>query len=69
MHAYANPARFLAIARPLTPWLLGLGTALLVVGAWWGYASGVKYWDIIYVEKRFGWPPHWKRFAKKPPVA
>src|SRR3546814_6855138 len=36
MHAYANPTRFLAIARPLTPWLLGLGLALLLAGAWAG---------------------------------
>lgn len=36
MHAYANPTRFLAIARPLTPWLLGLGAALLLVGCWAG---------------------------------
>jgi heme exporter protein C len=38
MHAYANPTRFLAIARPLTPWLLGLGLALLLAGAWAGLA-------------------------------
>src|SRR3546814_20379542 len=36
MHAYANPTRFLAIARPLTPWLLGLGLELLLAGAWAG---------------------------------
>src|SRR3546814_16892623 len=36
MHAYANPTRFLAIVRPLTPWLLGLGLALLLAGAWAG---------------------------------
>src|SRR3546814_17164773 len=36
MHASANPTRFLAIARPLTPWLLGLVMALLLVGAWAG---------------------------------
>ena len=29
MHAFANPARFLSIARPLTPWL-GWGGALLI---------------------------------------
>lgn len=29
MHAFANPARFLKLARPLTPWL-GWGGALLV---------------------------------------
>lgn len=41
-------------------------TALLVlIGAWWGYASGVKYWNIIYVEKRFGWPPKRKRWKEK----
>jgi len=32
MHAFANPARFLKIARPLTPWL-GWGGALLIAVA------------------------------------
>jgi heme exporter protein C len=32
MHAFANPARFLKLARPLTTWL-GWGGALLVAGA------------------------------------
>ena len=32
MHVFANPARFLGIARPLTPWLLWGGLALLVAG-------------------------------------
>jgi heme exporter protein C len=32
MHIYANPRRFLQIARPLTPWL-GWGGGLLVLGA------------------------------------
>lgn len=32
MHAYANPARFLSIARPLTPWLFWSGLALILVG-------------------------------------
>jgi heme exporter protein C len=32
MHAFANPARFLGIARPATGWLLVLGLALAVVG-------------------------------------
>jgi heme exporter protein C len=36
MHRFANPARFLKIATPLTPILLWSG-ALLVLGAcWWG---------------------------------
>jgi heme exporter protein C len=32
MHAFANPARFLKIARPLTPWL-GWGGAVLMAAA------------------------------------
>jgi len=32
MHAFANPARFLSIARPLTPWLFWAGVVLLVIG-------------------------------------
>ena len=32
MHAFANPARFLRIARPATAWLLGVGTALVALG-------------------------------------
>ena len=33
MHGYANPARFLKIARPATGWLLGIGVLLLLAGA------------------------------------
>ena len=36
MHAYANPVRFLKIARPLTNWLLGLGAALALAGVYAG---------------------------------
>ncbi len=36
MHAYANPTRFLRIARPLTNWLALGGLALVLVGAWAG---------------------------------
>jgi heme exporter protein C len=32
MHALANPARFLRIARPATAWLLGLGLLLAIAG-------------------------------------
>ena len=32
MHALANPARFLRIARPATAWLLCIGLALVAVG-------------------------------------
>ena len=36
MHGFANPTRFLRIARPLTPWLLGLGLALAGSALAWG---------------------------------
>ena len=36
IHALANPARFLKIARPLTPLLLLAGAALIVLGSWAG---------------------------------
>ena len=33
MHGYANPARFLKLARPATGWLLGIGLLLVLAGA------------------------------------
>jgi heme exporter protein C len=36
MHGFANPARFLRVARPLTPWLLGVGLAITGGALWWG---------------------------------
>lgn len=38
LHALANPARFLRIARPLTAPLLWVGAALVAFGAWAGLA-------------------------------
>ena len=32
MHIYANPARFLKLARPLTLWLGWSGAALIALG-------------------------------------
>ncbi|WP_242096868.1 MULTISPECIES: heme ABC transporter permease CcmC [unclassified Sphingomonas] len=36
LHAFANPARFLTIARPLTPVLFWAGVALIALGCWAG---------------------------------
>ncbi|MEQ1688138.1 MAG: heme ABC transporter permease CcmC [Sphingopyxis sp.] len=36
MHRFANPTRFLSIARPLTPWLIGLGLLLILAGSYAG---------------------------------
>ena len=38
MHGYANPARFLKIARPATGWLLSIGALLVLVGVYAGLA-------------------------------
>ena len=38
MHGYANPTRFLKIARPATNWLLAIGVVLLLAGIWGGLA-------------------------------
>lgn len=42
-----------------------LTTGLFAFGIGWGYCAGVKFWNIIYVEKRYGWPPKWDRKFRK----
>lgn len=46
MHVFANPARFLSIARPLTPWLFWGGTLLLLVGV----GAGLFYTPADYLQ-------------------
>jgi len=46
MHAFANPTRFLGIARPLTPWLFWIGLALIVAGC----ASGLFLTPADYLQ-------------------
>lgn len=36
MHAFANPTRFLKLARPLTPWLVFGGATLIAAALFWG---------------------------------
>ena len=36
LHAFANPARFLKIAKPLTPALFWAGVVLIAIGCWAG---------------------------------
>ncbi|KQT32729.1 heme ABC transporter permease [Sphingomonas sp. Leaf412] len=61
LHALANPARFLKIARPLTPVLWWLGVALVLVGCWAGltrtpadYLQGESV-RIMYVHVPAAW--------------
>ena len=36
MHGFANPARFLRLARAVMPWMLGPGLLLVATALWWG---------------------------------
>jgi heme exporter protein C len=61
MHAFANPARFLSIARPVTPWLLWLGALLSAYGFYAGlfltppdYLQGESV-RIMYVHVPAAW--------------
>lgn len=61
MHAFANPARFLSIARPLTPWLLAVGALLTGYGFYAGlfltppdYLQGESV-RIMYVHVPAAW--------------
>ncbi len=61
MHIFANPTRFLAIARPLTPWLFWAGTVLIVIGCvlGLGYAPPEEYQGdtvrILYIHVPAAW--------------
>jgi heme exporter protein C len=61
LHAFANPARFLRAARPLTPAVLGLGVLLTMFGAWAGltqtppdYLQGESV-RILYIHVPAAW--------------
>ena len=61
LHALANPARFLKIARPLTPALWWGGVALIVLGCWAGltqtpadYLQGESV-RILYIHVPAAW--------------
>ena len=61
LHAFANPARFLKIARPLTPVLFWLGAGLIAFGVWAGltltppdYLQGESV-RIIYLHVPAAW--------------
>ncbi len=61
LHAFANPTRFLKIARPLTPILFWLGVVLVGIGAWGGltqtppdYLQGESV-RILYIHVPSAW--------------
>lgn len=61
VHIFANPARFLSIARPLTPWLGWLGGLMIAVALGWGlFVSPQDYLQgqsvrIMYVHVPAAW--------------
>jgi len=61
MHIFANPTRFLSIARPLTPWLLWPGIALLLAGCFAGlFVTPADYLQgdtvrILYIHVPAAW--------------
>jgi len=61
MHVYANPARFLKIARPMTAWLGWAGAALILGALAWGlFAAPRDYLQgesvrILYVHVPAAW--------------
>ncbi len=61
LHALANPARFLRVAKPLTPLLFWAGLALVAVGCWAGltqtppdYLQGESV-RILYIHVPAAW--------------
>lgn len=61
MHALANPARFLSLARPLTPWLFWSGLSLILAGCFAGlfitpadYLQGESV-RILYIHVPAAW--------------
>ena len=61
IHALANPARFLKLARPLTPVLFWTGAVLIAIGAWAGltqtppdYLQGESV-RILYIHVPTAW--------------
>lgn len=61
MHVFANPARFLGIARPLTGWLFWIGAFLIVTGSLCGlfltppdYLQGESV-RILYIHVPAAW--------------
>lgn len=61
MHAFANPARFLSLARPLTPWLFWSGLALILAGCFAGlFVTPADYLQgesvrILYIHVPAAW--------------
>lgn len=63
MHALLEMAVLPHVVDSGLPWNRWLAIhrtaslALLIAGTTLGFRAGVRWWNILYVEKRYGWPP------------
>ncbi len=61
LHRYANPGRFLRLARAVLPWLAAAAVLLTVVGLVWGFVFAPADWEqgdaarIMYVHVPAAW--------------
>ena len=61
LHYYANPGRFLRLAKPALPWLAGFSIAITAIGLVWGYGFAPADWEqgdaarIMYVHVPAAW--------------
>ena len=61
LHYYANPGRFLRLAKPALPWLAAFSIAVTAIGVIWGYAFAPADWEqgnaarIMYVHVPAAW--------------
>jgi heme exporter protein C len=61
LHYFANPGRFMRVARPALPWLAAFSIALTAAGIIWGYQFAPADWEqgdaarIMYVHVPAAW--------------
>lgn len=61
LHSYANPGRFLRLARPALPWLAAFSILITATGLIWGYCFAPPDWQqgdasrIMYVHVPAAW--------------
>jgi heme exporter protein C len=60
LHYYANPGRFLRLAKPALPWLAGFSIAITAIGLVWGYGFAPADWEQGASCMSMSQPPGWR---------
>jgi heme exporter protein C len=60
LHYYANPGRFLRLAKPALPWLAGFSIAITAIGLVWGYGFAPADWEQGDAARIMSRPPGWR---------